>query len=260
MRVSVGVLAVSGIASFLLLLSANGSQAQSLAGRVLDSSTGVAVPTAEVALLDSRGAPVGLAVSDSSGWFLLRLADAGIYRLEFSGPGYSPLTVDSVMVGDGEDVVLELRLGPRPFEVEPITVVSRRAVPGPLRDFYWRAEQHQKTGRGVVVDRVELMKFTGMASRHVLAQQVFVKETVRGGPARILIKKRMIRIGGDTHCEPDYYLDGLPVGPLGVLAIPASDLEGLEIYRGVSEVPAAFQRRRNAVECGVILAWTRRGP
>lgn len=236
------------------------ANAQEVTGRVLDAATGEPIGTAELALVGYEGELVALAVSDSSGWFRLRLVAPGVYRLEASGPGYASTTVDSVRVDSREEVAVELRLGPRPFEVDAITVLARRPmVPGPLRDFYWRAEQHAKTGRGVVVDRVELEEFHGQSARRVLAQQVFVKETVRGGPARILVKKRLLKFGGDTHCEPDYYLDGLPVDALAVLAIPASDLEGIEIYRGVSEVPAFFHRTQNSMECGVLLAWIRRG-
>lgn len=97
-------------------------------------------------------------------------------------------------------------------------------------------------------------QLTGLQSRGVLARQAFVKTTIRGGSARILVRSRR---GG--YCEPDYFMDGLRVDALDVLTIPASDLEGIEICRGVSEVPAAFQRSTNALECGVILAWIRRG-
>ena len=51
--------------------------------------------------------------------------------------------------------------------------------------------------------------------------------------------------------------DGLPVDAL-TLGLPASDLEGLEVYRGNLEVPAEFMRSPRAADCGVILAWTRR--
>lgn len=257
---SSGIRVLSSCLLLLCLCPPSGAGAQAVMGRILDAATGEAVPTVELALLGEDGELVALAVSDSIGWFRVRLASPGVYRLEAAGPGYAPLVVDAVEVAGREEVAIEVRLGPRPFEVDAIEVVARRAmVPGPLRDFYWRAEQHEKTGRGIVVDRAELERFHGQTARRVLAQQVFIKESSRGGPVRILVKKRLVRFGGDTHCEPDYYVDGLPVDALGVLAIPASDLEGIEVYRGVSEVPAAFQRTGNSVGCGVLLAWIRRG-
>lgn len=235
--------------------------AQVVTGRTVDASTNEPVQTAEVALLDEAGAPVALAVTDSTGWFRMQARAAGMYTLEALGPGYETLTVDSVVLPEGEAITVELRLGPRPFELSPLEVVGRRPmISGPLRDYYYRVDQHRLTGRGIVLTREDLTEKHGQSARGVLREQPFLKESSRGGPSRILLKRRGItdRFQGD-YCEPDYFLDGQPVDALGVIAIPVSDLEGLEVYRGVSEVPPYFQRSDNAFRCGVILAWTRRG-
>lgn len=247
-----------GLGVLFVVLSSNGVHAQSVKGRISDAATGAPVPRVEVALLNAEQEPAALGVSDSAGWFNLRVGSGGIYQLEVVGPGYSTLKLDSILVDQSEEVVVEVRLGPLPFQLDPIQVVTRRMVSGPLRDFYWRAEQNSKTGRGIVVDRAELEQFAGHPSRRVLAQQVFVREAIRGGPARILVKRRLVKFGGDDYCEPDFFVDGNRVDALAVLSIPATDLEGLEVYRGVSQVPTQFQRSKNSVECGVILAWTRR--
>lgn len=248
------------LSAFLLLSLAlvSGVQAQEVTGRVLDGATEEPIATAEVALLAETGEPVALAVTDSAGWFRLRSAQPGVYRLEALGPGYEPLTVDSLRVDSGEGVAVELRLGARPFQMEAIEVLARRPmVSGPLRDYYWRVDQHRKTGRGIILDRAALVEYHGLSSMQVLGRQPFVKESRRGGPAAILLKNRRPGFIPTPYCTPAHYLDGLPVEATGILSIPVSDLEGIEVYRS-GEVPAFFQRSR-ASGCGVILAWTRPG-
>lgn len=243
----------------VFLACAGEAGAQSVIGRVVDGSSGAPIPTAEVALLEESGRPVALAVTDSTGWFRLTLAEAGVYQLAASGPGYEELVADSVQVGTGEELALELRLGPRPFEMTSIRVVTRRMVPGPLRDFYWRAEQHEKTGRGTVLDRVALREFAGLSSGAVIRRQPFVRESRRGGPSAILIKDRRPGMLGTRYCEPAYYLDGLPVDAAGILSIPVSDLEGIEVYVRTEILFALPPGGGRSKECGAILAWTRRG-
>lgn len=242
----------------LALFGVSDAHAQSVIGRVIDTSSGAAIPTAEVALLEAGGRPVALGVTNSTGWFHLRLAEAGVYQLAASGPGYEELIADSIQVDAGAELELELRLGPRPYEVEGIEVVTRRMVPGPIRDYYWRAEQHKKTGRGIVLDRVALHEFRGLSSSQVLRRQPFVRESRRGGPAAILLKNlRPNFFGGSSWCEPAYYLDGLPADA-GILSIPVSDLEGIEVYRG-NQIFFLLPPGGGRAGCGAILAWTRRG-
>lgn len=247
------------VVALLAFFGASDAYAQSVIGRVVDASSGAPIPTAEVALMEAGGRPVALGVTDSTGWFRLRLAEAGVYQLAASGPGYEELTSDSVQVDPGEELVLELRLGPRPYEVEGIEVVTRRMVPGPIRDFYWRAEQHKRTGRGIILDRVALRGFAGLSSSQVIRRQPFIRESRRGGPPAIVIRDVRPNLFGAGWCEPAYFLDGLPVDAPGILSIPVSDLEGIEVYRGNQIFFAPPAGGGPKTGCGVIMAWTRRG-
>ena len=60
-------------------------------------------------------------------------------------------------------------------------------------------------------------------------------------------------------CLPDVYLDGIPqpgADELDDIIMPF-DIEGIEVYRSASEVPARYTTA--GANCGVILLWSRKG-
>ena len=164
------------------------------------------------------------------------------------------------LIGPDQEVTVELRLGPRPLEVEGLTVVTRRAVgPPALREFYERLERHRKTGRGVVLDRTILDRHVGQTGARALARESFhVREYAAFGGGEVEIRRLGARFAGPPWCQPAMFLDGLPVDAATLRSIPASALAGIELYRGAHEVPARFMWADASLTCGVILAWTRR--
>jgi hypothetical protein len=60
-------------------------------------------------------------------------------------------------------------------------------------------------------------------------------------------------------CPVLYFLDGISFQPTwnGIISneVPVNSIEGIEIYRRMSEVPGPF--RRGGADCGVVLIWTR---
>lgn len=225
-----------------MLLVGTSAKAQIISGQVLDAETGAPIPAAEVALLDTAGALVGLALSDAEGRFSIRVAHDGSYRLEASGPGYASLVTDSLEITSPEIVTVELRLGLRPIVVDGIDVVTERSVPAPLSDYYWRLQRSRSMGFTTMLERSQLADLEGSSARTVISHQAFTRVSTRGG-RRILLRSRG---HGGGYCEPAYFLDGRAVDALAILTMPVADLEGLEIERGRG--------------CGVIRAWIRRSP
>lgn len=227
--------------------------AQQLVGRAFDGLSGQPVAGVDVTVLDQTGEPVGLAVSDSAGTFSTRLPDPGSYRLVATAAGYAPLAVDSVTVGVRETVGIEIRLGPRPFDVEELRVVTRRVERPGLEEFYERHDRHEKTGRGVVLDREDLERYPGASGAGALARaSLQIQEVTRPGGG--VIMKRLARV--PPWCAPAIFLDGMLVDAFTLQSMSASTLAGIEMYRGILEVPAQYGWAPGA-DCGVILAWTR---
>jgi hypothetical protein len=77
--------------------------------------------------------------------------------------------------------------------------------------------------------------------------------TVRSGPTL-----EDVRVAVRGHrCAPAVWVDRTPwrIGnPL--TAIPGADLEAVEVYRGIGEIPSEFAGRGD--RCGAVVVWTRK--
>ena len=65
----------------------------------------------------------------------------------------------------------------------------------------------------------------------------------------------MSRTSMGRRCPIQYYVDGVATTGLNIDDVLPRDVEGLEIYRGSSEIPPSFNR--GTALCGVIVIWTR---
>jgi hypothetical protein len=78
------------------------------------------------------------------------------------------------------------------------------------------------------------------------------------------VKMRMMRGGVSTvtlrgSCVPLVFIDGFPAiaGAMDLDMIDLAGVEGIEVYSGVSTVPAEFTSVRGLDTCGVIAIWSR---
>lgn len=65
----------------------------------------------------------------------------------------------------------------------------------------------------------------------------------------------MLRSTPSRRCPIQYYMDGVQVFAFNIDDVRPHDIEGLEIYKGASEIPPDFNR--GTALCGVIVIWTR---
>jgi hypothetical protein len=74
----------------------------------------------------------------------------------------------------------------------------------------------------------------------------------------------LTRANTGRRCMPAIFLDGIVSRAGGAPRItdvviddmvPATEIEGIEIYHGPSQAPAVFSRH---AECGAIVVWTKR--
>jgi hypothetical protein len=109
-------------------------QGQSLTGRVVDQATGLPVPEAPIAVVDSTGARVAVAYSDSLGWFAISLEGSGTYRVEVGQLGYVPAVLPRLAVPASDTVDLRVALPPSPIQIAGVEAIvdsrapARRAV------------------------------------------------------------------------------------------------------------------------------------
>jgi hypothetical protein len=133
----------------------------------------------------------------------------------------------------GIELHLELRLSSAALALEPLRIVARRSFRiGRLAEYYDRATWTRRTGHGRVYMRDDL-------------------ERIRPFSMTSLIRMSPGRIG----CSMTYLLDGLPIDNDAIdSVIHPEDVEGVEIYRGSTQVPPEYMGRAN---CGLVLIWTR---
>ncbi|MDQ3605517.1 MAG: Plug and carboxypeptidase regulatory-like domain-containing protein [Gemmatimonadota bacterium] len=218
---------------------------------VVDAASGQPIPGAQVVLDGGRGGltnPQGVLRMDQ---LLDTLVTVRVHFL-----GYAPANF-SAPLESGRTTRFSV-----PLEVEAIPLAGVRAeVHAPrsreLREFYTRA----RTGTGQYITRAEIEQrrprdlselFRLLPGIRLLSGPIGDKPVMEAKASA-----GTSRNGRAQECAIQYFVDGTPFTPThnGMIGldIPLKDIEGIEIYRRGSSVPAKFHRLNNS--CGVILIW-----
>lgn len=225
-------------------------QRGSFSGRLLDGTTGEAIPGATITI-DHASAST---LSDRNGAFVFRDLPVGAMEARIEHVAYGKPTMDVVVESDVSTHSV-IRLDPRPIAVEPLSVqVTIRERWLEENGFYGRVERSQ--GQFVtpeMIDRAKHRRFTEVLRN--------VPGIVIGGAYCAPRCLQWIEMAGSTqsNCMPEFYMDGRRMlfrgNGIDLDAIAGGqDLAALEVYRGISETPPQFYGR-----CGSIVIWTKRG-
>lgn len=157
-----------------------------------------------------------------------------------AGPERPRLPADSAVV---ELAPLDVRVSPRP----------RRAK---MAGFHRRRSR----GPGEFITRGEIERRDPTRLSDMLRLRAGVGTARRGdGSGRgTVVMRRSAAMGSYGGCRVRYWIDGAPLPASSRFALdelPPRDVQGIEIYRGPSEIPARFNRRGS--QCGVVVVWTR---
>jgi hypothetical protein len=214
-----------------------------VAGRVVEAGTSRGIAGVELLIPGStvRG------VSASDGSFRLPDVPPGDYELSTSHIAYGGRT-DSVSVQHGTIMNFVISLAPDVIAMAPIEVSVRSYVLD-MRGFYERQER----GFGSYLTRFTWENQMPRLPSDILRQVAGVRiMPARGGFGSVLMDR--------SDCAFRYVLDGARVGETFQLDdIPVEWIEGLEVYRGISQVPGEFTAPPSTARanCGVIVVWTR---
>ena len=268
------------LAALALAASVAEVSAQSVRGVLLDAVTTRPIPHASIGLLDSLGADVASALTDSSGRFLLTSPQPGQYRMRIRRIGYEPATSGPISFQKTKVWQLTLELAPLATELEPVTIRERTGRQWAVDGF----REREALGQGIFLDHVD-----------ILAQEpVYIADLFRGMPGvRIELGS-----GGPTVESRQgrgclkMFVNWLPLASLSengqrTLELPPpKEVMGVEVYREFKEVPQALRHyarsspppppellalragRANAAarppergvtpgQCGLVLIWTK---
>jgi hypothetical protein len=216
-------------------------------GVVLDARTSRPVAGATLSLR-SNGATT---VTQGEGAFRLPVMAAGRFVLETRHVAYATRS-DTIHLAEGQTAIVHIRLVETAIELPPITVETRSRR---LDDagFFSRKER----GLGAFLTRDDMDRRRARNVSDVLASVAGLRRSMTSqGDSRVDSRGgKMIT----RRCELQYFIDGVrsEIGKVGVDIIPIANVEGIEIYRGGSEVPMQFDS--GSAACGAIVIWTRRG-
>ncbi len=226
------LLTAAGPVTWLLLCASPAAAQQSIVtGTVVEDGTRQPLGAVDLRLLDAAGENVATTLTDEAGEFRLEVPDSGTYSLAVRRIGYEPITAEELPIGAEESIALEIRLATAAIALEPVRVISSRTlIPGRIREFRDRAEINQRLGRGRIYTRDEMERFGPMSAQEVL-----------DGFMRV------------PNCRPQVMLDGLPIDGR-LVGVKAEDLEGIESYRGVNQIPPEYYRYGM---CGLTMLWSR---
>ena len=233
--------------------------AQTVRGKVVNRTTGIAVPGASMLLLDETGQVRKMAITDATGAYSVEVPDPGNYTFRIDAPGYGTHNEPQFAVLAGRILELEIRLWDL-TELAPVVVTaeSTRFAPGPLEGFYDRLEH----GRGAFVTReqIELMGVNRFTDILRMTPSVNVVP-MRGSNSYTIRIKGTGRVGRD--CPPLLWVDDVRWGRIDLdgegpdRELFPSDIEGIEVYRP-SAIPIDFSGFDTS--CGAVVVWTRRAP
>lgn len=188
--------------------------------------------------------------SDSSGNYRIATVTIGAVTLFARRIGYAPETVSvNVTVGD-------------PVRVDFIMIASVHALPevvavaDPLRGKMGPFNRRKARGVGAFVTRADIEKRHPGSISEMLRYLpgVGVTQKMAGEPQPVRMH-RSVNSSMQSNCVVQLYVDGHPYPNGNVDDFAPLSIEGVEVYRSASEIPADF-RTRDAT-CGLIALWTR---
>ncbi len=213
-----------------------------ITGQIVASETRAPIKGATVQVMGTRIATT----TDSSGRFALTALPPGLVMLEARAVGYATGNW-RLTLKPGQVIDHRFDLDLLAYELPEVTVEAKKAARR-FADF----ERRRQSGMGYFItkEQIERASPTNLIDILVTArgvQQVCITNDCFA---------KMVR--APPGCYPQYFLDGRESTPYFARNTPPHDVQGIEIYRGGSEIPGEFGG--SASGCGVIAIWTKSYP
>ncbi len=229
------------------------------------------------------GAVVGIqslgvsATANDRGMFVLLVERRGTFTVLARALGYAPVTREVYLPG-GDTLRIDFRLAQAAQQLDPVVVaVENDPLPtGIMRDF----EERRRLGFGrfITRDLLDQREHESVAAmmRGIAGVRMVQRPGSCGGGLAAASGRGIAAVefgsaqvatcGGKplpAACYMAIYLDGIRVWAPGLPDPPdlnrlrTNMYEGVEIYRGPSELPTRYAGTGSA--CGAVLLWTRVG-
>jgi hypothetical protein len=261
--------AVLAIAS-CLIPSTTTAQAV-IRGTLYDDVTGLPLQGTVMLVDPTTDAAVVHSPTDSLGNFQLK-TKTGVYRIAAIRAGYKSVLSATVPLENGEKLTIRV---PIAIDRDPQHQigVTEHIRPGdrnengdPRPPMMSAAEVRRKTGIGVQFNRANLEK-SGLRTVGQFLMTVPGLTVMDPNSASTMQMRRSAALsntGSPTACHLGWFVDGrrmdLPgrTDPMtdGLASWDLDSVESVEVFRGISEMPAEFAAPD--LRCGAVSIWTRR--
>jgi hypothetical protein len=266
-------IAVVGVAAYFIPGHADAQVV--VRGILYDDATGAPLKGTVMLVDPGTDAAVVYTASDSAGNFVLRTR-LGAYQLAAVHPGYTAVLSAPIQLVDGEQLTVRIPIAEKGDPRHKIGVIERvrpgSAGDGSRADGRGKpASNHAMRTRttGTSYDREHLEKSgfstVGQFLRTVPGLQVRDPNSTNSMQmSRSAALNTLGLRAGSGACHVGWFLDGrridLPgrTDPLtdGLASITLDLVEMVEVFRGISEMPAEFANPD--LRCGAVAIWTRR--
>jgi hypothetical protein len=239
---------VAGAGVAPAVLPAWGQQRSSIIVLVRNSTTSEPLAQAQVILTRSSGGDT-TATTDSTGRHVFGRLPAGSYviRATWKELVSPPATLQ---LADRERLEVEFAVGPRPEATQlPELAVEAERGPRPLMRGF---DERREKADGQFLTREDLAHRTGVTLGELLRSLRGIRVSCRGGTCVPYMQR------APQGCAPVFLLDDIEVEPMIAVRTISQDIEGVEVYQGLSQLPLELAGDRHQVRCGMIVVWTRR--
>lgn len=195
--------------------------------------------------------------SDASGRFVLKDLPAGEYKVQIEADGLTSQEAP-VTLGPRDRFDMEFLVGVPPAVVLPELEVVE-AVPDwprgvPVSSGRPEFERRRQEGNGRYFGPEEIARRNAPTLQDLLRMVPGVVVDCRNNTH--VCSMRFNR--SPRGCGPAYWVDGIPATDPSVLYLTRpTDLAGVEVYSGSSQVPPEMEGRNS--RCGVVAIWTKVG-
>jgi hypothetical protein len=269
--------AVVGVAASF---SPTQTRAQAVVRGVLyDDATGAPLKGTVMLVDPGSDAAVVYTSSDSAGNFILKTR-LGAYQIAALHPGYNSILSAPIQLADGEQLTVRIPIAEKGDPTHRIGVLertrpgmnseSKRRDGEQMSGMRSRQEGRRLTGAGVWYDRERLVKsgFTTLGQFLQTVPGLQVRDPSSTTSMQMSRSAALNSLGlrgpSGTACHLGWFLDGHRIDlpgrndPLtdGLGSTQLDAVESIEVFRGVSEMPAEFASPD--LRCGAVAIWTRR--
>jgi hypothetical protein len=222
-------------------------------GRVIEDESERPIEGVRVTVLSVADRRLEVRYTDELGTFEFLTRYRSAVKLRADRIGYHETLTPTLHFDEYDFFRVEVRMKIDAVLLAPLEVVGRHRTFSPLHaDF----EHRRLTGSGWYITREDIEELKPAYVTDLLATVPGIHLLSSGSGHR-----RIATFGRKNGCHAQIYVDGFHINrgegfTIDDVVLPGS-VEGIEVYRGLSTVPAEYLSPEAV--CGVVAIWTRRG-